>query len=287
MSIENSKPSVAILYIATGRYTVFWEYFYKSAEQYLLPDCDKHYILFTDDEALIERSKEQNHNVTPIMQEPLEWPFSTLMRFKFFLDAEDLIKQHDFVFFFNANTEIIKVISQQDLLPLKPNENLTLCLQPHMFHRKPKKFTYDRNPKSKAYIPYNEGKYYFTGALNGGKTETYLELCHTLYNNTLSDLDNDIIALWHDESHLNKFALNRNDIKILPPYFTRGEHEYWKKESKLMFSNKSHYRFGGHAYLRGEADQKITKAEWEKKNDKPKRKLKFRLKQYIASLFLR
>nr|WP_241879702.1 hypothetical protein [Psychrobacter sp. PraFG1]UNK06540.1 hypothetical protein MN210_06655 [Psychrobacter sp. PraFG1] len=82
-------------------------------------------------------------------------------------------------------------------------------------------------------MAYGEGKYYFTGALNGGKSEAFLDLCHTLYNNTQSDLKQDIIALWHDESHLNKFALGREDIKILPPYFTRGEREYWKKRLSL------------------------------------------------------
>lgn len=284
---HNSKPSVAILYIATGRYTVFWDYFYQSAEKYLLPVCNKHYILFTDSDDLIDSLKAKNEQVTALKKEAMEWPFSTLMRFQFFLDAESIIKQHDFVFFFNANTEFLSTITEQDLLPLNFDESLTLCLQPHMFHRSRKKYTYDRNPRSTAYIPYDEGEYYFTGALNGGKSEAYLELCHTLYNNTQSDLKNDVIALWHDESHLNKFALGRDDLKILPPYFTRGEREYWKNTSKLMFSDKSHYRFGGHAYLRGETDEKITQAEWNKNNAKRRRKFKFRVKQYISSLFFR
>lgn len=284
---HNSNPSVAILYIATGRYTVFWDYFYQSAEKYLLPVCNKHYILFTDSDDLIDSLKAKNEQVTALKKEAMEWPFSTLMRFQFFLDAESIIKQHDFVFFFNANTEFLSTITEQDLLPLNFDESLTLCLQPHMFHRSRKKYTYDRNPRSTAYIPYDEGEYYFTGALNGGKSEAYLELCHTLYNNTQSDLKNDVIALWHDESHLNKFALGRDDLKILPPYFTRGEREYWKKTSKLMFSDKSHYRFGGHAYLRGETDEKITQAEWNKKNARRRRKFKFRVKQYISSLFFR
>lgn len=39
---------VAALYIATGRYTVFWPEFYESAEKYLLKDCEVHYFVFTD-----------------------------------------------------------------------------------------------------------------------------------------------------------------------------------------------------------------------------------------------
>lgn len=43
---------VAALYIATGKYTVFWPEFYESAEQYLLRDCEVHYFVFTDADAL-------------------------------------------------------------------------------------------------------------------------------------------------------------------------------------------------------------------------------------------
>ena len=44
---------VAALYIATGRYTVFWPEFYESAEKYLLKDCEVHYFVFTDPRAYL------------------------------------------------------------------------------------------------------------------------------------------------------------------------------------------------------------------------------------------
>ncbi|WP_198331928.1 glycosyltransferase family protein [Psychrobacter aquimaris] len=281
---EDNKPSVAILYIATGRYTVFWEYFYRSAEKHLLPNSNKHYVLFTDNLALISKQTDYP-NVTMIKQEALGWPYSTLMRFKFFLGARSIIEKYDFIFYFNANTEFLSDITEDELLPLDHHEELSLGVQPHMFHLNKRAYTYDRNPQSQAYIPYHKGKYYFTGALNGGKSHAYLQMCETLNQNTELDLKNNVIALWHDESQLNKFALDRTDIKVLPPYFTRGEHEYWKKSSKIMFSDKTHYRFGGHAYLRAETNDKITKSDWEQKNGKRRRKLNTRFKQYIASLF--
>ena len=42
------KPTIAILYICTGEYVLFWENFYASAEKHLLPDYEKHYFVFTD-----------------------------------------------------------------------------------------------------------------------------------------------------------------------------------------------------------------------------------------------
>lgn len=286
MSDKDSTPSVAILYIATGRYTVFWEYFYQSAEKFLLPDCDKHYILFTDNTELLSQQSHYS-NVTMIEQEALEWPYIALMRYQIILSVRYILEQYDFTFYFNGNTEFLSKVSKKDLLPLEANQEITLYLQPHVFHKNRNKYPYDRNSKSNAYIPYNQGKYYFAGGITGGRTESYLEMCEILHSYTESDLQENIIALWHDESYLNKFALDRDDIKVLPPYFTKGENEYWKNTSKLMFSDKTHYRFGGHAYLRSETNEKITPSEWKKNNAKPRRRFTYRFKQYFKSLFFR
>ena len=100
--MSNQKSKVAILYIATGRYTVFWDYFYQSAERNLLPDCDKHYFVFTDDQELLNTS--DTHNVSYILQNKLGWPHDTLMRFDIFLGIKDQLETFDFIYFFNANT---------------------------------------------------------------------------------------------------------------------------------------------------------------------------------------
>lgn len=285
MSSDNLTPSVAILYIATGRYTVFWDYFYQSAKRFLLPDCNKHYILFTDNTELLSQ-EDQYSNVTVIKQEALEWPYIALMRYQIILSISHILQSYDFTFYFNGNTEFLTEVYKEDLLPLEEKQRITLYLQPHIFHKNKNKYPYDRNPESNAYIPYNQGRYYFAGGITGGRTKDYLEMCEVLQSYTEYDLQKNIIALWHDESYLNRFALNRSDIKILPPYFTKGENEYWKRNSKLMFSDKTHYRFGGHAYLRSETNNKITQSEWEQKNAKPRRRLTYRFKQYVKSLFL-
>ncbi|UXZ04974.1 family 6 glucosyltransferase [Moraxella nasicaprae] len=279
----NKTKTIAILYIATGRYIVFWEHFYRSAQQFLLPDCQKHYFVFTD--SINEIVGEHDGYVTRIAQNKLGWPYDTLMRFDMFLGIQDKLQSFDYAYFFNGNSEILCPIYADEFLP-KGDKHLLFAHQPHMFHLNKNKFTYDRNPQSTAYIPQGQGQYYITGALNGGKTAHYLQMCQTLSNNIHTDLKQDIIALWHDESHLNHYILGRDDVMILPPYFTKGESEYWKTTSKVMFSDKTHHRFGGHAYLRGETDEKISQETWEKQHGKRKSHYKLRLKQYLKSLVL-
>lgn len=276
--------NIAILYIATGRYVIFWEQFYQSSERYLLPNCKKHYFIFTD--SIETLSGKDTTNITQIEQRKLGWPYDTLMRFDMFLGIKDQLLEFDYVYFFNGNTEFLQLVREEEFLPTE-NECLVFAHQPHMFHLNCNKFTYERNPNSQAYIPFNQGKYYVTGALNSGKVSEYIKMCEKISSNIQQDLRNNIIAVWHDESHLNHYLLYfEKEVKILPPYFTKGESEYWKTNSKIMFSDKTHYRFGGHAYLRGETNEKISQAEWQTIYGKRKSNYKFRLKQYLKSFIL-
>ena len=43
---------VAVFYVVTGKYLVFWPDFLATAEQALLPGCEVHYFVFTDADAL-------------------------------------------------------------------------------------------------------------------------------------------------------------------------------------------------------------------------------------------
>ena len=147
---------VAALYIATGRYTVFWPEFYESAEKYLLKDCEVHYFVFTDAATL---PGDDNPRVHICAQEAYSWPFATLRRFEIFLKQEQALKAFDYIFFFNANAEFMQPVTREMLLPRAEKGEHLLVVQHPSFYAKPNyEFTYDRNPRSTACIPYGLGK---------------------------------------------------------------------------------------------------------------------------------
>ena len=246
---------IAILYIATGRYTVFWKDFYLSCEKYFIPEAEKEYYVFTDSEHL---EFDSQSNVHLIEQKKLGWPYDTLLRFDMFLRIEDELKKADYIFFFNANTKFLKKISPAEILPDDEHDGLVAAT----FNWTPDKFTYDRNPKSTAYIPYGEGKYYFRGGVNGGTKDAYLQMIRTFSQNIKTDLDNDVIAEWHDESHLNKYLLDKNPLVLSHYYCFNGEKFINPLKVKIVMQNKALYKFGGHKYLRGQTDKKISLAEY-------------------------
>ncbi|MFN8282086.1 MAG: family 6 glucosyltransferase [Chitinophagales bacterium] len=238
---------VGILYICTGKYDIFWNDFHKSAEQFLLPDSEKHYFVFTDSDNI--QSAERIHK---IYQERLGWPKDTLMRFHLFLNIEDELKKMDYLFFFNANYTFIKTIKEDEFLPNEKHHFLTGQIHPVAYHKKRKNYDYETNPKSTAFITKSVGTYYFAGGLIGGRTKEFLEMCHQLKQNIDTDFSNDMIAKWHDESHINKYFSEKEPKKLHPGYcYPQGW--YLPFEQKTLLLNKS--KLGGHAYLRGEGSE--------------------------------
>jgi hypothetical protein len=72
----------------------------------------------------------------------------------------------------------------------------------------------ETNPQSTAYIsPENEGIYY-QGCFWGGSSNEVCKMISKLKNNTQVDLDNNIVAKWHDESHLNHYLFDNKDRTV-------------------------------------------------------------------------
>jgi hypothetical protein len=233
---------IGVLYICTGKYSIFWKSFYESSEKYFLNNHKKTYFVFTNANAI---DYQDNENVVVIFQENLGWPNNTLMRFHIFYKYEALLRGMEFLFFCNANLLFVDRVDDE-ILPFE--EGLSAIQHPAYWDKPREKFTYETNQMSCANIPANKGKYYVMGSFNGGKTESFLKMSEELSKNIDEDINNNIIAVWHDESHLNKYIIDRN-IKILNPSY--GYPEDWELpfKPKIMIRDKTKY--GGHDYLRG------------------------------------
>ena len=205
---------VGILYICTGNYTVFWEDFYKSFSEYFCKKSDVHYIVFSDKE--IDFSGKNNVHFHKIQNQP--WPLITLLRFDTFLSVENELTDFDYLLFFNSNLECVSEIKENDVLP-SDDEKFVFYHHGGYIYSKKWNFPYERNRKSTAFIPYNSGKIYVGGGIIGGRTDAFLELCRTLKTNIETDLKQNYIARWHDESHINHFLCTLENYKLLNPGF--------------------------------------------------------------------
>lgn len=244
-----ARKRIGILYICTGKYDVFWKDFYLSSEHFFMqyPDYIKHYYVFTDSEHLYD--EENNSNIHKIYQENLGWPNNTLKRFHMFLQIrESLLEETDYLFFFNANLLFTATVNEE-ILPPNNSNGIVGTLHPGFFNQANTNFTYERSNKSTAYIAIGEGEHYYAGGLSGGRTKEYLKLCEHLKNQIDEDELNKIIAVWHDESHINKYFFNNPPHTLSPGYLYP---EGWSIpfEPKIMIRDKSNPQYGGHKFLR-------------------------------------
>ncbi len=232
---------VGILYICTGRYTVFWPDFYRTFQKKFLPGSDKTFFVFTDAERL---DYDDAPDVRRIYQKALDWPYSSLLRFKMFVSQQAALEQMDFLFFANANLICSQTVTEAEFLPRpQRGERLLVVQQPGFWDKKPLFCSYDRNPKCRAYIPYNCGRVYVSGGLNGGTAGAFLAMSRELDRRTDADLADGQMALWHDESHLNRYIAEQDpaSYRLLTPAYWYPEGWDLPFEQKITVRDKSRW----------------------------------------------
>ena len=233
------QPCVAVLYLCTGAYRVFWHDFYPNFKEHFLPDCERTFYVFTDAETI---DYEDQPDVRRIPQQALPWPYSTMQRFDAFLGQADRLAGYDYLFFANANLRCLRDVTAGKLLPDAARDQVltVVCHLPY-YGKNPIFHPYERRRKSRAGIPYNCGSWYLAGGLNGGQSAAYLDLCRELKARTDEDLSHGVIARFHDESQLNRLVAEQpGRFRILGPEYCTPEETPTGQEA-IRIIQKSRY----------------------------------------------
>lgn len=233
------QPRVAVLYLCTGAYRVFWHDFYPNFKEHFLPDCERTFYVFTDAETI---DYEDQLDVRRIPQQALSWPYSTMQRFDAFLGQADRLAGYDYLFFANANLRCLRDVTAGELLPdAARGQVLTVVCHLPYYGKNPIFHPYERRRKSRAGIPYNCGTWYVAGGLNGGQSAAYLDLCRELKARTDEDLSHGVIARFHDESQLNRLVAEQpGRFRILGPEYCTPEETPTGQEA-IRIMQKSRY----------------------------------------------
>lgn len=232
--------NIGVLIICTGKYNIFLKDLYKSSEKFFLKNHKKTYYVFTDGEII------ENKNIKKIHQETLGWPNNTLKRFAMFNKISEQLINEDYLFFLNANMLFTDEVNEE-IIPKEKNNFLMGVNHPGFFNTSKENFSYERRPESVFYIPLNKGEYYYQGCFNGGGSKEFLEMSKILDDMINIDLSNDIMPIWHDESALNWYYLDKSPLLVDSSY---AYPEGWSIpfDKKIIQRNKTNY--GGYDYLR-------------------------------------
>tara|TARA_X000000368_G_scaffold337227_1_gene275017 strand:+ start:993 stop:1712 length:720 start_codon:yes stop_codon:yes gene_type:complete len=213
---------VAITFIGTNKYLDFLPQYYENIEKYFLPNTEKVILAFTDGEL-----NDVPRNLKVYKQEHLDWPYITLKRFEIINKARDVIDECDWLIFIDADALVVDKISEYEFFRDKPLFGVHhpchfLGMEPHT--KAPG--AYEQNPKCEAYVDTSNGlpPIYWQGCLWGGKVPEVCAMIDELEARVNRDLDNDIVALWHDETQINRYFLERTeDVHTFGPEFAFPE----------------------------------------------------------------
>jgi len=202
--------------IATGNYKIFIDELISSGTVNFFPNCETDFIILTDSE---EHLANKLPNVKFIEQKRLGFPYDTLKRYHLINQLNDQLElDYDYLFFGNVNMVFNEPVTET-ILPTEHQNGLVGVAHPGYYNTNPQQHPYERNAQSTAYIAFGqEGSTYYQGCFFGGDRMSFLKMTEVLQNRVDVDLDNGIIALWWDESHLNKYFIKNPPKKLDPGY---------------------------------------------------------------------
>ena len=216
--------SIGIIAIATNQYFEYWLKLHQSIVQNQSPDYHYRLHLFTDQMVDDETFNSLNAVIeTSVYKIPnLQWPGATLLRFHIIsLHSRSLTE--DILMYVDADSEFVRPL-EFDIDPSGWNLGLALVAHPgyakitlnagpinlmrrlRLIITNGAVGTWEKNRNSSAYVERRRRKSYVCGGVFIGGRDQFLSLSVELAKRVELDLNNGVIALWHDESHLNWFA---------------------------------------------------------------------------------
>ena len=146
----------------------------------------------------------------------LPWPLITLLQYQFFAQYGDLLSAMDVLLYCDADMRFVAECGD-GMLPDTP-AGLVGVRHPGFHASERSAYTYETRSGSTAYVAPSEGEVYYCGGIKGGTASAFLAMADKLAANVNQDLRNNHIALWHDESHLNRYFVDHPPKTLSPSY---------------------------------------------------------------------
>lgn len=223
---------VGLLIIATNKYIQFLQPLIESADKYFLPNQEVTYFIFTNQELNLDSKR----NIITTNIEHKEWPWMTLGRYQIFSDNSNILSDMDYLYYCDADMKFLDIVG---------NEILSDRVATQHCGYYGVRGTPETNPKSLAYVSPDEEMQYLAGGFNGGSSEEYLKMSKVLSDRINDDFSRGLIAVWHDESHMNRYFIDNKPTLILDPgyCFHEGSTRPFKKRLLALSKNHTEIRY--------------------------------------------
>ena len=173
------------------------------------------------------------------------FPGDTLLRYHYFAAAKEMLSQVDVLYYLDVDMLIVDQVGNE-ILPTA-EKSLIGTAHPGFYNNYTPSAPLgspESRKESTAYIDASEHRpCYWAGGFNGGTSAEFLRMSETIRDNIDADYNRDLIALWHDESHLNRYLVsNQEQVKTLLPSYCYPESWSLDYPKKILALDKDHER---------------------------------------------
>ncbi len=218
---------IGLLVIATNKYVQFLQPLIDSADEHFLKDEDVTYFIYTNQSINIKtKRKIQTFDVNHI-----DWPGMTLFRYELFDKSSSFLSKMDHLYYCDSDMRFIDSVDKEII------SDRVVTIHPGFLG---KRGTPEYRSESLAYVKPEEEMTYFAGGFNGGSSSEFLKMSKILSERIQNDLSRNVVAIWHDESHLNRYMIDNKPTLILDPGYCYPES--WKLDyhKRLLALDKNH-----------------------------------------------
>ena len=223
--------NIGVLVIATDKYSTFVPPLYASMKKYFMTKTKAEVTMFV----FTDKDVQGGTNMVILPQKHAPWPSMTLKRYHIFSQNSSTLFTQDFLFYIDADSLFVDYVDDEILGDLVATQHAGY------FESERKDFTYDKNPVSTAYVSDEEGTAYYCGGFNGGKTKNFLQMAADMVTAIDINLKNDVVAEWHDESHLNRYLIDNPPTKVLHPAYCAHEGRFANYTPKILALLKTNW----------------------------------------------
>ncbi|KAJ8388974.1 hypothetical protein AAFF_G00125350 [Aldrovandia affinis] len=213
---KKMDTSVALTVFAIGRYLeIYLKDFLSSAERYFMVGLPVTYYVFTDAPKKVPEVQLTAGRALEVIQveQHKRWQDISMMRMQTIADTIETHIRHrnQYIFCFDVDQVFVGRFGSEAL------GDSVAILHAYFYQSPQEEYTYDRNPNSTAFM--ETGDFYYHAAVFGGTWRSVRNLTASCHKGIMRDKKNQVEALWHDESHLNKYLWLHKPSKVLSPEY--------------------------------------------------------------------
>lgn len=226
-----------MLVVATNRYIEFFPALLESIDTNLFNDSRGQVLLFTNHEEFEIPKTSARVSVERVLIPAFGWPEATLKRYEIFSDHWNSVTG-DYVVYIDVDAVVVGNPSMSELIHKfhEIDAGVFVVRHPGYYNRdwktwiaaRRKSGIWETNKNSKAYVPLLRRRTYVAGGVWGGQRTAVHQMVEQLRKDVDGDYRKGIVAISHDESHLNRW-ITRHHVLTLSPAWVYAAGYSWLK----------------------------------------------------------